>query len=38
MDELEDSESNSITVEVGRHMDRTEVVEEIITQIRLMER
>ena len=38
MEGLDENESNSITVEVGRNMDRAEVVEEILRQIRLMER
>ena len=38
MDELDDNESNSITVEVGRNMDKAEVVEEILRQIRQMEK
>ena len=38
MDELEEDEPNSITVEVGRTMDKTEVVEEILRQIREIER
>ena len=38
MEELEENESNSITVEAGRTKDRTEVVEEILRQIREIER
>ena len=37
MDELEENESNSINVEVGRTMNKNEVVEEILRQIREME-
>ena len=38
MDELEEDEPNSITVEVGRTMDKTEVVEEILRKVRQVER
>ena len=37
MDGLEDDEPSTIEVNISRNMDRAEVVEQILRQIRLME-
>ena len=37
MDGLEDDEPNTVEVNISRNMDRAEVVEEILRQIREME-
>ena len=38
MDGLEENEPNTITVKVGRNMNKADVVEEILRQIAVIER
>ena len=38
MDRLEENEPNTVEVNISRNMDKVEVVEEILSQVRQMER
>ena len=38
MDRLEENEPNTVEVNISRNMDKAEVVEEILSQVRQMER
>ena len=38
MDRLEESEPNTVEVNIRRNMNKTEVVEQILSQVRQMER